>query len=62
MVYGRWLIEGAPRVLLFDIWSAGHYLNEWKADLWNVAGIPTLIMTWKPMMLFCWVIWLLGFR
>ena len=60
-LYGRWLIEGAPRVLLFDIWSAGHYLNEWKADLWNVAGIPTLIMTWKPMMLFCWVIWLLGF-
>lgn len=40
-LYGRWLIEGAPRVLLFDIWSAGHYLNEWKADLWNVAGIPT---------------------
>ncbi|CAI5755770.1 unnamed protein product [Candida verbasci] len=40
-LYGRWLIEGAPRVLLFDIWSAGHYLNEWKADLWNVASIPT---------------------
>ncbi|EER36261.1 glycogen synthase [Candida tropicalis MYA-3404] len=40
-LYGRWLIEGAPRVLLFDIWSAGHYLNEWKADLWNIAGIPT---------------------
>ncbi|KAI5961284.1 GSY1 [Candida theae] len=40
-LYGRWLIEGAPRVLLFDIWSAGHFLNEWKADLWNIAGIPT---------------------
>ncbi|KAI5963804.1 GSY1 [Candida pseudojiufengensis] len=40
-LYGRWLIEGAPRVLLFDIWSAGHYLNEWKTDLWNTAGIPT---------------------
>ncbi|EGW34539.1 starch synthase [Spathaspora passalidarum NRRL Y-27907] len=40
-LYGRWLIEGAPRVLLFDIWSAGHNLNEWKSDLWNIAGIPT---------------------
>lgn len=40
-LYGRWLIEGAPRVLLFDIQSAAHNLNEWKADLWNIAGIPT---------------------
>lgn len=40
-LYGRWLIEGAPRVLLFDIQLAGHNLNEWKSDLWNVAGIPT---------------------
>lgn len=28
-------------MLLFDIHSAGHHLNEWKADLWNIAGIPT---------------------
>lgn len=40
-LYGRWLIEGAPRVLLFDIHSASYKLNEWKADLWNLAGIPT---------------------
>ncbi|CUM66045.1 uncharacterized protein PRCAT00003699001 [Priceomyces carsonii] len=40
-IYGRWLIEGAPRVLLFDIWSAGNNLNEWKSDLWNTGGIPT---------------------
>lgn len=40
-LYGRWLIEGAPRVLLFDIHSAGGHLNEWKSDLWNIAGIPT---------------------
>uniref|UniRef100_A0A060T5J2 Glycogen [starch] synthase n=1 Tax=Blastobotrys adeninivorans TaxID=409370 RepID=A0A060T5J2_BLAAD len=39
-VYGRWLIEGAPRVLLFDLGSAAGYLNDWKADLWSVAGIP----------------------
>lgn len=40
-LYGRWLIEGAPRVLLFDIGSVSHNLNEWKQDLWNIAGIPT---------------------
>jgi glycogen synthase len=39
-LYGRWLIEGAPRVLLFDTGSAYRYLNEWKSDLWNIAGIP----------------------
>lgn len=39
-LYGRWLIEGAPRVLLFDIGSAYHNLDEWKSDLWSVAGIP----------------------
>lgn len=39
-MYGRWLIEGAPRVILFDTGSARGFLNEWKADLWNVAGIP----------------------
>lgn len=40
-LYGRWLIEGAPRVLLFDIHSAAQNLDEWKADLWNGSGIPT---------------------
>jgi glycogen(starch) synthase len=39
-LYGRWLIEGAPRVLLFDLGSAYSHLDEWKADLWSVAGIP----------------------
>ncbi|KAI9596601.1 glycogen synthase [Syncephalis fuscata] len=39
-LYGRWLIEGAPRVLLFDIGSVANRLNEWKADLWSIAGIP----------------------
>ncbi|KAL5480235.1 GSY1 [Sanghuangporus weigelae] len=41
ILYGRWLIEGAPRVLLFDTGSAYHHLDEWKGDLWNLAGIPT---------------------
>lgn len=39
-LYGRWLIEGAPRVLLFDTSSAAHYLSDWKSDLWSVAGVP----------------------
>ncbi|KAJ1555640.1 glycogen synthase isoform 1 [Cladochytrium tenue] len=40
-VYGRWLTDGAPMVLLFDIGSCSHRMNEWKADLWNIAGIPS---------------------
>ena len=40
MVYGRWLIEGAPRVLLIDTKSAYNFMDEWKADLWNAASIP----------------------
>ncbi|KZS95224.1 glycogen synthase [Sistotremastrum niveocremeum HHB9708] len=40
-LYGRWLIEGAPNVLLFDTSSQYHKLDEWKGDLWNLAGIPT---------------------
>jgi glycogen(starch) synthase len=41
LLYGRWLIEGAPRVLLIDTGTAYHYLDEWKGDLWSVAGIPS---------------------
>lgn len=40
-MYGRWLIDGAPRVLLFDTGSAYKYLDEWKGDLWAIAGIPS---------------------
>lgn len=40
-IYGRWLIERAPRVLLFDTGSMYHRIDEWKGDLWNLAGIPT---------------------
>lgn len=39
-MYGRWLIEGAPRVLLFDTKTAYGFLDDWKGDLWNVASIP----------------------
>jgi hypothetical protein len=41
LLYGRWLIEGAPRVLLIDTKTAYRFLDEWKADLWNTAGIPS---------------------
>jgi len=40
-LYGRWLIDGAPRVLLFDTSTAYGWLDEWKGDLWTVAGIPS---------------------
>ncbi|KDQ08558.1 glycosyltransferase family 3 protein [Botryobasidium botryosum FD-172 SS1] len=41
LLYGRWLIDGAPRVILFDTSSQYSKLDEWKGDLWNLAGIPT---------------------
>ena len=40
-LYGRWLIDGAPRVLLFDTGTAYDKLDEWKGDLWSTAGIPS---------------------
>lgn len=40
-LFGRWLIEGAPYVLLFDTGSVANKLDEWKGDLWNTAGIPS---------------------
>jgi len=41
LLYGRWLVEGAPKVILFDTGSQYSRLDEWKGDLWNLAGIPT---------------------
>lgn len=40
-VYGRWLIDGSPRVLLFELTSVSGFLNEWKGDLWSLVGIPS---------------------
>lgn len=40
-LYGRWLIDGAPRVILFDTKTAYGHLDEWKADLWSTAAIPS---------------------
>jgi glycogen synthase len=41
ILYGRWLIEGAPRVLLINTGTGYRWLGEWKADLWSQAGIPS---------------------
>lgn len=41
LMYGRWLIEGAPRVLLINTGTGYKWLDEWKGDLWNAAGIPS---------------------
>lgn len=40
-LFGRWLVEGAPYVLLFDTSSVLNRLDEWKGDLWRAAGIPS---------------------
>ncbi|KAI9846332.1 MAG: glycogen synthase isoform 1 [Sclerophora amabilis] len=40
LLYGRWLIDGAPRVLLIDTSTGYNHLDEWKADLWDTARIP----------------------
>ncbi|XP_072309805.1 LOW QUALITY PROTEIN: glycogen [starch] synthase, liver [Eucyclogobius newberryi] len=39
---GRWLIEGSPYVILFDISSAAWNLDRWKGDLWQCCriGLP----------------------
>ena len=41
-MFGRWLIEGYPKVALFDIGSAAWKLDEWKRELWECThiGVP----------------------
>lgn len=41
IIVGKWLIEGGPMAILFDLNSAMNRLDEWKADIWNIAGIPS---------------------
>ncbi|KAH7636688.1 glycogen starch synthase-like protein [Dermatophagoides farinae] len=42
VVFGHWLIDGYPAVILFDIESASFKLNEWKHNFYEVThiGIP----------------------
>ncbi|CAG8556096.1 1201_t:CDS:2 [Paraglomus brasilianum] len=39
-IHGKWLVEGAPNVILFDTKSVRSKLDEWKGDLWNIGQIP----------------------
>lgn len=41
VVFGKWLIDGSPSVILFDLESVLNRLNEWKSNLWEVAKIPS---------------------
>ena len=41
VVYGRWLVEGSPQVVLFDLGSQYSWIDAWKADLWMATSIPT---------------------
>lgn len=41
VIYGNWLIEGYPQVVLFDIKSMYHRLGQWKKDLWECSHIGT---------------------
>ncbi|MEE6477401.1 hypothetical protein FKM82_011499 [Ascaphus truei] len=40
--FGRWLIEGSPYVVLFDIGSAAWNLDKWRGEFWEACniGIP----------------------
>uniref|UniRef100_A0A1X7UI12 Glycogen [starch] synthase n=2 Tax=Amphimedon queenslandica TaxID=400682 RepID=A0A1X7UI12_AMPQE len=42
VVYGRWLIEGYPKVILFDLGSSYWRLSQWKQEIWDLChiGIP----------------------
>lgn len=42
VVFGRWLIDGYPNVVLFDIGSAAWRLDQWKKELWDRShiGVP----------------------
>ncbi|XP_043246505.1 glycogen [starch] synthase-like isoform X1 [Amphibalanus amphitrite] len=39
VVTGRWLVDGNPQIILFDVGSASWKMNEMKDELWNLAGI-----------------------
>jgi len=42
VVCGRWLIEGSPKVVLFDIASSLWKVDDWKQEIWDTShiGIP----------------------
>lgn len=44
VISGRWLVDGNPQIILFDVGSAAWKLDEFKGDLWNQCslGVPHL--------------------
>ncbi|CAG9532144.1 unnamed protein product [Cercopithifilaria johnstoni] len=34
-VYGRWLIDGYPKVILFDLGSGSRKMNDWKHEIYE---------------------------
>ncbi|KAI6653321.1 Glycogen synthase [Oopsacas minuta] len=52
--YGRWLIEGHPSVILFDIGSAYFKLNEWRQEFFELThiGVPDSDTECKDVMVF----------
>ncbi|KAG5463715.1 MAG: glycogen synthase, partial [Olpidium bornovanus] len=40
VVYGRWLIDGAPQVVLFDLASAYNRLDAWKGEFYRDCHVP----------------------
>lgn len=41
VLFGKWLVDGSPSVILFDLEAMIYRLNEWKGNLWNISGIPS---------------------
>lgn len=39
VTYGRWLIDGAPKVILFDVANSMSRAEEWKKDLWEQVHV-----------------------
>ncbi|XP_048473557.1 glycogen [starch] synthase, muscle-like [Rhincodon typus] len=61
--FGRWLIEGNPCVILFDVGATAWSLDRWKAELWDCCsiGIPWYDREANDAVLFGFLItWFLG--
>lgn len=40
VVFGKWLIESSPYVILMDINSVRYKIQEWRGDLYSRCQIP----------------------
>lgn len=63
VVFGRWLIEGSPKVILFDIESSRKFRDGWLKDLWDSChiGVPLYDAECLNVLLFGGLVaWFLG--